>query len=566
MVDLNSTLFFKGKFEIRTKNNDKDLLWDLILKVRGWMVAKWRKNGEEIPYRTSFWTSWKFGTNFSSKTGIVHFRSVYHRSLEENEFWACKIIESWPSKNGYAPREWVTEIGFRQTSLDSAAINIVIYYSDRPGFIGPCEPDPDGSIPNIIRKYVGDPAIECTAEGYPFDLKAIHLVPGDFLDFWRVICDEMREIPIIYISPRRIDAHPNAGENLIDAQKLVELLGPNALVYYADDIDFSREMSELCRAENFGCYSGGIRIYAPHPHINDKADPYRHRYISARDLSKIGASVYSILRRAFAQDVHFYDKMFRMEDCKALNDKAAAEKRKQEYKESLEADLLISVVAQELSLSAQLEKIDDERYHWELDRETYENEIRDLKSDLHLAKTHEDAYRRAAALSTQRKDALDAVRTIAQYPKSAQEIARYFCIHFADRIVFTERGNASLRECNTDPSILWDALYQMATTLYDLLEDPDITLVDHEFNRRSKLRLARSEGTMTRKDATLMRQYLDTYQGKSINIEAHIKTNEAKETSPRFLRIYFNYDGDSHKIIIGSCGKHLENFTTAKIK
>ena len=70
---------------------------------------------------------------------------------------------------------------------------------------------------------------------------------------------------------------------------------------------------------------------------------------------------------------------------------------------------------------------------------------------------------------------------------------------------------------------------------------------------------------MTRKDSTLMRQYEDDYNGKIISIEPHIKTAETKESSPRFLRVYFGFDEESKKIVIGSCGKHLNNYTTRKI-
>ena len=566
MFELNSTLFFKGKFGIQTEEKGKDLLWDLVLKIRDWMYYKWRRNGEIIPYDTPLWTGLKMGNNLSSENEIVHFKSIYHRDSNAREFWACKIIEAWPSKNGCAPREWITEIGFEQKTETSAVICTVIYYSDRPGFIGPCEAAPIGTIPRIICKYVDDSSIICTTEGYPFNLRATHLVPGDFPDFWTIVCDEKREIPVVYISPRRIEDASSLGVNLIDPQRLMNLLGPNALIFYSDDIDFSREMSLMCNPQSFACYSGGIRIYATHPHISDRDDSYRHRYISARSITESGDEVYDILRRALAQDVHFYDKMFRMEDCKALNDRAAAEKRKQEFREILEDELLNTAVKKEEHLDYQLYQIEEERFQWELEREEYEAKIKELKSDLHQSKTREDAYRDAALVSNSRKAALDSLRSISRYPKTPQEIAEYFSIHFCDRIVFTERGMASLHDCITEPSVLWDALYQISTVLYDLYEDDNIVLVDQEFNRLSKLRLARGEGTMTRKDASLMRQYYDVYQGKKINIETHIKTNETKETSPKFLRIYFCYDNELHKIIIGSCGRHFENYTTSKIK
>ena len=566
MVDLNSTLFFKGKFQIEGKKPDDDLLSLLVQKIKKWMIPKWNRNHEPISCDVAIWEAWKCGGQMTSKIGFVHFMSVYHRRDDNMQFWSCKIIESWPSQNGYAPREWTTEIGFEQQDQDVAIISIVIYYSDRPGFIGPCESTPEGSIPKIIKMFVKDPAVNCTVEGYPFNLEAKHLVPGDFPEFWKIVCDEDRDIPVIYISPRGVSETTSEGENLIDPQKLVNLLGPNALVYYADDVDFSREMTQLCQPDGFGCYSGALRIYAPHPHIQEPNDPCRHRYISARNLTDLGDEVYHILRRALAQDVHFYDRMFRMEDCKLLNDRVAAEKKKQEYREKLENEFLGSAVEKEKSLQEQLDKIEEERFRWELDREEYEIRIKDLKSDLYQSKAREDAYREEATLSNKRREALDSVRKIPNYPQTAAEVGEYFIVHFADRIDFTENGKNSLKDCGTRLDILWDALYQIATLLYDLYEDDEVKLVDQAFNRKSSLQLARGEGTMTRKDAKLMRQYTDIYHGTEIDIQAHIKTNENNDTSPRFLRIYFYYDSRIHKIIIGSCGKHIDNYTTQKIK
>ena len=255
-----------------------------------------------------------------------------------------------------------------------------------------------------------------------------------------------------------------------------------------------------------------------------------------------------------------------MEDCKLLNDRSVAEKRKQQYRDKLETELLGSAVEKEKFLQEQLNKVDEERFQWELEKETYISQIKNLKSDLFQSRAREDAYREAAALSSQRKEALSLVRRISQYPETPEEIANYFIVHFADRIDFTEKGIASLKECTTRPDILWDALYQMSTLLYDLYEDDSIHSVDSEFNRRSTLQFARGEGSMTRKDSRLMREHTDVYHGREIDIEAHIKTSESNPASAKFLRIYFYYDSTIHKIIIGSCGKHLDNYTTQKIK
>ena len=143
-----------------------------------------------------------------------------------------------------------------------------------------------------------------------------------------------------------------------------------------------------------------------------------------------------------------------------MNDRVAAEKRKQEYREALEDELLGCTVEKEKSLQEQLDKIDTERFQWELDRDEYETQIRELKSDLYQSKAREDAYREEATLSNKRKEALTSVRKISKYPQTAEDVGKYFVIHFADRIDFTENGKASLKDCGTRLDILWDALYQ----------------------------------------------------------------------------------------------------------
>ena len=123
-----------------------------------------------------------------------------------------------------------------------------------------------------------------------------------------------------------------------------------------------------------------------------------------------------------------------------MNDRAAAEKRKQEYRESLENELLGSAVETEKKLKKKLDQVETERFRLELDREEYETQIKELKSELHQSKAREDAYRAEAELSSKRKKALTSVREISKYPQTAEEVGEYFIIHFADRIDFTENG------------------------------------------------------------------------------------------------------------------------------
>ena len=234
------------------------------------------------------------------------------------------------------------------------------------------------------------------------------------------------------------------------------------------------------------------------------------------------------------------------------------------YNLILEA-LLAEFTERESQLRQQLSAVDDREFEWELEKEQLESRLDELSRQLRAQQAQADLLREEARLSGERKRSLDAVRGMDEYPDTPEKIAAYFECHFSDRLAFTERGRASLADCKTDPRSLWDALYQMATTLYELHTDASVTMVDRAFNERSAFRVARGEGTMTRRDSGLMRQFQDVYQGRPICIESHLKSNQNRESSPQFLRIYYCYDEMTHKLLIGSCGRHLDNYTTQKV-
>lgn len=165
------------------------------------MSSKWRRKGENIPTDNATWSRWKLGSNINSQNGIAFFQSTYYQTESQDVFWACKIYESFPPQNGCAPRAWTTEVGFQSQIKGIATISIIIYYSDHPGFIGPCEELPPASIPNLIRRLCEDTQVQRLVDSYDLMLQPIHLIPGDFSQFWDVVSNPERSVPVIYISP-----------------------------------------------------------------------------------------------------------------------------------------------------------------------------------------------------------------------------------------------------------------------------------------------------------------------------------------------------------------------------
>ena len=62
-----------------------------------------------------------------------------------------------------------------------------------------------------------------------------------------------------------------------------------------------------------------------------------------------------------------------------------------------------------------------------------------------------------------------------------------------------------------------------------------------------------------------MAQREDTYNGRKIFIEKHISSSTGDPSSKNFLRLYFDYDTPSEKIVIGQCGGHMNNYTTKSL-
>lgn len=613
MQDLNANLFYKAKFEIAAQNG-QDLLWTLVQKIQNWMVNKWRRHGVSITRTESSWKGLAAGGRISSHSGMVSFVSeLFQPEAEEPQrCWACRITESRQPNPGFATRVWTTEVGFRQEQPGRAAVSLVLSYGDRPGFIGPCEPAPDASVPKLLKLIFEDKNLQCSMSGIPLSLSPILLRPEDVAGFWRIVAQPDRDVAVVYLSPRQIPGSDRM-ETLLSPESLVNTLGPNALVYYADDPETVQEMTRQCPDPRLNNYPGTLRIYTTQPRLDDPDDSVRHRFIQASLIEEWGVeTVTGILRRALAQDVYFFEtgSLVRIEDCRRMQEREKTRQKLAQAQASAQAaqskaQLLVQQAQEALretqaqaleqiqesaraaqalaleqaqatverevkqaqdALLEDVEKLENRVQALEEQVFNLELEKEDLVQKLYNANSQADAYRQSAQQSDARERALKDIRNFKDIPSTPQEVVKYFLALYPDRMVFTERGKASLKDCPTQPDLLWQVLYDMCTILYPLYTEGDGIAVDQAFTSKSRFRMGRGQGANTHQNKTIMKQYEDTYNGRTINIEPHIATNEQLETSPRFLRIYFCYDAASQKIVVGSCGKHLDNSSTRKTR
>lgn len=561
MSELGSIVFYKTKFDISCEQ-ESDLLWRIVLKIRTWLNQKAKRNTDFLPKENSAWSSFRNGTPelHSTKRYIWMKSFVFERKEENKVFWACRIKEEYPNGDDVAPRTWMTEIGFQQHELGKATFSLLLSYRDKPGFIGSCEVEPEPTVPSLIRLILQDKNLHCTVSGYPVKLEPTKLNVGDFEEFWQKVQDPNRDIPIIYISPYN---NGRTVSYLLDPTKLAKYLGSAALVYFGGSLDFEREMNAGITDTEWGCSCGRVRVYASRPTL---WDTHKHRFFTVSQLLREGAdSVYQILRRALAQDIHFYETMFRIEDCRLKKLRWETEERKQavdQWEKSRDEALSMAVAS-----DSARQKLQEELDATEKDLKDVQKENESLKEELYKLTLQKGEGSHKESSSVVMEDLRECLENLPQSPKN---IMALFLLLYKDRLDITEQGRKSLSskywKTHTKErcEVLWDILSAMCCVLYPLYEKK-VTNVEGKFEQQTGIDMATGEGRQTRKNGELMRIYQDVYQGRWLDTQTHLKKGNGP-SDPKFMRIYFAYDKETNKIIISSCGEHLDNHSTGKIK
>ena len=157
---------------------------------------------------------------------------------------------------------------------------------------------------------------------------------------------------------------------------------------------------------------------------------------------------------------------------------------------------------------------------------------------------------------------METFRNMPELPRTNADVIEYFQKVFGDRIAFTERGIKTGCKCDIRAEGLWYYLYHMATSLYEIHHEgkPDVVA---EFLHAAGIEVAMGEGSSSRKDNKIMALRKDTYDGKEISVEPHVKLN-AQRAGTEHQRIYYCYDAELSKIIIGWIGDHLDTAGTIR--
>ena len=564
MIELNNSIFYKVKFNIDALEENCDLIWKVIYHIKTWLLRKYNKKTETISSRNTVWGRLKKGAtlrSFDRRTIFIETESF--EEAPNMNFWACRISEQQAPQAGYAPREWITEVGIKPIQKGRVEFSCVISYLDRPGFIGICENEPFPNVPNLIKYILQDEGCSCTLGDEKISIEPQLLRPGEWLPFWENVQRPERVLPYIFVSVKDEEHSDFATvSETIDPQQLAIAAGGNAKVFYAKDSSVLEEMDFYCPQE-YKCYNGALRIYQPQMNLEDALDHRRHRYIGANLISELGQDkVIQMIRRALAQDVHFYESFFRVKDCRLKQEAHSRQLRLIELKRHHEEESMqitqekeeqteywcgVALVEEEKRLRAE-----EEWEHLSVDMQAIRDECYRLSAEI-------ESYRPLQAKNAELERACSNRLNTKTYPASPLDIINYFDAAFSDCIAFSEDVAKSVKDCTIPPDELWSNLFHLATTMRELYMfcHGDIY---REFRNRTGISLGRGEGANTHQNKKLMRQYETEYHGIIIDIEAHIKC------SRNYQRIHFGFCQEEQKVIVGWCGAHKDNATTQRVK
>ena len=376
----------------------------------------------------------------------------------------------------------------------------------------------------------------------------------------------------------------------IDPKDLAIAAGGNAIIFYSNNENIIEEMNFYC-PEEYRCYEGSLRIYQPYIDLDDPLDCRRHRYISANSINTLGnKAVVQMIRRALAQDVHFYETFFRIKDCRIKQENYSRQLRlyelkKQHQEQNLrieqkafdwfnhatseeekriqaEDDLekmktMLKVIEQNSSdlVDAELEK----RLQAEDDLTKVQEELKTIKEENYNLKVEIDSYRPLASKNAELERVCNNRLNNKTYPRTPRDIIQYFEATFTDCIAFSNDVAKSLKDCTIPLDELWHVIYNLATVMRSLYIDSNGDIYK-EFKNKTGITIGRGEGANTHQNKKLMQQYATEYHGISVDIEAHVKC------SKNYQRIHFGFSKEDQKVIIGWCGQHKDNATTQRVK
>jgi hypothetical protein len=204
-------------------------------------------------------------------------------------------------------------------------------------------------------------------------------------------------------------------------------------------------------------------------------------------------------------------------------------------------------------------KVAAERDNYKQEAAAYANDVDRLESEVaRLEWRCKDYQSRLDATGDNAQ--VDISKLIPSLPMSLGQVAEAAAKCFP-KLVITERALESARDYEECKSIndAWEMLRHMNDSLHRMKFQDEQKELERTFKNETGYELAMSEGRNTKRDNKLMNLRILRVGGREYDITPHLKhlNNE-----PKTVRIYFAFEEEAKKIVVGHIGRHIPNATT----
>lgn len=480
-------------------------------------------------------------------------RCVRFCAQQSKDIWACQF-----SQTDEANRKWIVESTLLrdqgQTHFGTNLLCSLPYDA----------PDPIASVPSFIKALLENPGLQVDGRQLSKTFQTVQ-TEADAESLYEFLMDPTRKKPVFVISLKPGQSSPE--EAIVSPSRAAESLCPLAHVFVI------RPAASWALADYMGSkwsvYGGAIRTYNPgldpkqddlfsHPLIlEETAANWRNGekgligflFQNAARLS-VGGSVeqrvpsFSAARQTILHQV-------RREQMEALSGKTLSlEAENAQLKEDSEilTGMIDDLQKRVQTLEKELVEAGKQIVSLSAERETLLT-VAENKRKASPAKQEEDiirAWEREGPALTK------------GLPKTLKQLDSWVKENLSDRLVLLPRAASEARTSDFgDPELVYKSLLLLSCEYRDMILNGTKENREKFQNRLNALHLTNSKSCSSPPSKTSS-PYFASYEGKRLLLDMHLKKGTSR--NPRdVLRIYYAFDQNSRRPIVGHLPTHLDN-------
>lgn len=426
---------------------------------------------------------------------------------------------------------WVTEITVHenadskiwfacssQVGRQGQTLSPVVRFANRPSI-----------VTDILRMFPGRGMLPLTG-------KPLSCGPGEeVMLLVGLLLLERRHLPVVLVSRTK------KGELLTDTKKLADQLAGLAYVIEATSPEVSEAMGKAL-PERLNCFDGGVRIYWPG--FDNSSSPFHHPlWIKSRILelnerhpARLGSEILNRIASVttFTAPPSFiswsqlldWQRSVAIEQAKASNEMGVMLTLLEEENRSFSAQVR--------QLKGELELKSQEAAKYKAQADTFRDALQSKEPTGGILEASVDSV----------ADALDIAET-----------------EYSDRLALCWNSKSENDSSPfDDPHSVLLALRWLATTYHDSRtgkkECPDREISVREAVPGWSYEPHQSKNTMNHRKYRAW--YHTIYNGREFSLPEHLKCSSTKD-SRHSIRIAFNWDEKSEKVVLGYLGQHQQN-------